>query len=166
MHDLLLLGKGKLRSMEQLGESAMGTKLCDNLEEKDIGTDLKGCVKNYLKCGCIPTRYYGAQIFLGTKKPTDYTKVRVYRRTSSGKYTSAYKTIDVRYAKYVNGPFGKGYYLDYSLSKVCLSRGTYYFAIQAVGSDGGKEITGPMKEIGCAYVNGKLIKKCQTTICN
>lgn len=129
-----------------------GPSCATTLKKKDIGTDLKGCVKNYLKCGCIPTRYYGAQIFLGTKKPTDYTKVRVYRRTSSGKYTSAYKTIDVRYAKYMNGSFGKGYYLDYTLSKVCLSRGTYYFAIQAVGYDGGKEITGPMKEIGCAYV--------------
>ncbi|MDN2638872.1 hypothetical protein OEZ17_15350 [Enterococcus avium] len=107
-----------------------------------------------MKCGCIPTRYYGAQIFLGTQNPNslDYTKVLVYRRTAGCGYSSAYKIIDVRYAKYMNSAFGKGYYLDYSLSQVCLSRGTYYFAIQAVGSDCGKDITGPMKEIGCVTV--------------
>ncbi|MFR3685159.1 MAG: hypothetical protein ACLTXM_08995 [Enterococcus sp.] len=131
-----------------------GPSCATTLKKKEIGTDLKGCVKNLLVCGCIPTRYYGAQIFLGTKNPSslDYTKVRVYRRTSSGQYGAAYKTIDVRYAKYMNGPYGKGYYLDYTLSKVCLSKGTHYFAIQAVGSDCGKEITGPMKEIGCVTV--------------
>ena len=131
-----------------------GPSCATTLKKKEIGKGLNGCIKNVLKCGCIPTRYYGAQIFLGTQNPNslDYTKVRVYRRTSSGGYGSAYKTIDVRYARYMNGAFGKGYYLDYSLSQVCLSRGTYYFAIQAVGSDCGKEITGPMKEIGCVTV--------------
>lgn len=131
-----------------------GSSCATTLKKKDIGNNLKGCIKNVLKCGCIPTRYYGAQIFLGTQNPNslDYTKVRVYRRTAGCGYGSAYKTIDVRYAKYMNGPYGKGYYLDYSLSQVCLSRGTYYFAIQAVGSDCGKEITGPMKEIGCVTV--------------
>ena len=131
-----------------------GPSCATTLKKKEIGTGLKGCIKNYLVCGCIPTRYYGAQIFLGTQNPStlDYSKVRVYRRTASGGYGSAYTTIDVRYAKYMNGAFGKGYYLDYTLSKVCLSRGTYYFAIQAVGTDCGKEITGPMKEIGCVTV--------------
>lgn len=131
-----------------------GPSCATTMKKKDIGNGLNGCIKNVLKCGCIPTRYYGAQIFLGTQNPNslDYTKVRVYRRTSSGQYGSAYKTIDVRYAKYMNGAFGKGYYLDYSLSQVYLSKGTYYFAIQAVGSDSGKEITGPMKEIGCVTV--------------
>ncbi|WP_288227814.1 fibronectin type III domain-containing protein [uncultured Enterococcus sp.] len=131
-----------------------GPSCATTLKKKEIGTGLKGCIKNYLVCGCIPTRYYGAQIFLGTQNPStlDYSKVRVYRRTASGGYGSAYTTIDVCYAKYMNGAFGKGYYLDYTLSKVCLSRGTYYFAIQAVGTDCGKEITGPMKEIGCVTV--------------
>lgn len=127
---------------------------CATTLKKEIGTDLKGCTKNVLKCGCIPTRYYGAHIFLGTKNPNTlgYSKVRVYRRKSTAKYTSAYKTIDVRYAKYMDGPYGKGYYLDYTLSKVCLTKHTYYFAIQAVGTDSGKQITGPMKEIGCVTV--------------
>ncbi|MBO0452694.1 fibronectin type III domain-containing protein [Candidatus Enterococcus murrayae] len=131
-----------------------GSSCATTLKRKEIGNGLNGCIKNVLKCGCIPTRYYGAQIFLGTQNPNslDYTKVRVYRRTSTGQYSSAYKTIDVRYAKYTNGVFGKGYYIDYSLSKVCLSKGTYYFALQAIGSDSGKEITGPMKEIGCVTV--------------
>lgn len=131
-----------------------GLSCATTLKKKEIGTGLNGCIKNVLKCGCIPTRYYGAQIFLGTQNPNslDYTKVLVYRRTAGCGYSSAYKIIDVRYAKYMNGAFGKGYYLDYSLSQVCLSRGTYYFAIQAVGSDCGKDITGPMKEIGCVTV--------------
>ncbi|GAA2899111.1 fibronectin type III domain-containing protein [Enterococcus pseudoavium] len=128
-----------------------GSACATTLKKKEIGTDLKGCIQNQLSCG-RPTRYYGAQIFLGTQKPTEYTKVRVYRKTGGCGYGAAYKTIDVRYAKCMNGSFGKGYYLDYSLSKVCLPKGTHYFAIQAVGSDCGKEITGPIKEIGCVTV--------------
>ncbi|MGO2891313.1 hypothetical protein [Enterococcus devriesei] len=131
-----------------------GSSCATTLKKKEIGNGLRGCIKNKLMCGCIPTRYYGAQIFLGTQNPNslDYTKVRVYRRTSGCGYGSAYKTIDVRYAKYMNGSFGRGYYLDSGLSEVCLSRGTHYFAIQAVGFDCGKEITGPIKEIGCVSV--------------
>lgn len=131
-----------------------GSSCATTLKKKEIGSGLRGCIKNKLVCGCIPSRYYGAQIFLGTQNPNtlDYTKVRVYRRTSGCGYGSAYKTIDVRYAKYMNGAFGKGYYLDESLSYVCLSRGSYSFAIQAVGSDCGKEVTGPMIELGCVTV--------------
>ena len=110
---------------------------------------MNGWIKNIVKCGCIPTRYYGAQIFLGTQHPSklDYTKVNVYCKTGTNPHGTPYKTIDVRYAKYMNGPYGKGYYIDQSYSPYYTSKGSYWFAVQAVGMDNGKEITGPIVEI-------------------
>ena len=126
-----------------------GPSCATTLKKKEIGKGLNGWIKNILKCGCIPTRYYGAQIYLGTKHPStlDYTKVRVYCKTGTNQYGAPYKTIDVRYAKYMNGPYGKGYYIDQSYSALYTTKGTYWFAIQAVGTDNGKEITGPMVQI-------------------
>lgn len=130
-------------------------------KKKVIGAGLTGRIKNKLVCGCIPTRYYGAQIYLGKQHPNtlDYTHVRVFIRNKGSQYGGAYKTLNVSQAKYMCGAFGYGYYLDECLSYKYLNNGTYEFAIQAVGKDShGREVAGKLTQIGCVCVTTRGCK--------